>query len=170
MLSHRGSLLKGGAVHRVLYQSILNAKLTGRMKLGWKRCTSNREFHKEWNEAGVSASRVSTLAPAHSIKTTSKLFADHDITVLDWPANMPDLNPIWDISKRKIVDPTIQTSWRLNSASAVPQADRFHATPHWCWSLCHLSPKQVSSALKNILKRTWTFSFFHICIHTHTHT
>ncbi len=31
---------------------------------------------------------------------------------------------------------TIQTSWRLNSASAVPQADRFHATPHWCWSLC----------------------------------
>ncbi len=34
------------------------------------------------------------------------------------------------------VDPTIQTSWRLNSASTVPKADRFHATPHWCWSLC----------------------------------
>ncbi len=32
--------------------------------------------------------------------------------------------------------PTIQTSWRLNSAQAVPHADRFHATPHWCWSLC----------------------------------
>ncbi len=44
-----------------------------------------------------------TLAPAHSAKTTS--FADHDITVLDWPANMPDLNPIWnlwDIFKRKM--------------------------------------------------------------------
>ncbi|KAL0164621.1 hypothetical protein M9458_040374, partial [Cirrhinus mrigala] len=27
-------------------------------------------------------------------KTTSKWFADHDITVLDWPANMPDLNTI----------------------------------------------------------------------------
>ncbi|KAL0173593.1 hypothetical protein M9458_029561, partial [Cirrhinus mrigala] len=26
-------------------------------------------------------------------KTTSKWFADHDITVLYWPANMPDLNP-----------------------------------------------------------------------------
>ncbi len=31
-----------------------------------------------------------TLAPARSAKTTSKWFADHDITVLDWPANMPD--------------------------------------------------------------------------------
>ncbi len=46
-----------------------------------------------------------TLAPVHSAKTTSKCFADHDITVLDWPANMPDLNPIWnlwDIFKRKL--------------------------------------------------------------------
>ncbi len=78
-VSHRGSLLKDVAVHRVLYQSILNAELTGRKKLRRKRCTSNRddrklentvkqsrfkhlgELHKEWTEAGVSASRVTTL-------------------------------------------------------------------------------------------------------------
>ncbi len=38
------SLLKGVALHRVLYQSILNAKLTGRKNLGRKRCTSNRDL------------------------------------------------------------------------------------------------------------------------------
>jgi len=46
IVSHRGSLLKGGAVQGVLYQSILNTKLTGRKKLGRKMCTSNRDEHK----------------------------------------------------------------------------------------------------------------------------
>ncbi len=45
-VSHRGSLLKGVAIYRVLYQSILNAKLTGRKNLGRKRCTSNRDDRK----------------------------------------------------------------------------------------------------------------------------
>ncbi len=45
-VSHRGALLKGVALHRVLYQSIFNAKLTGRKNLDRKRCTSNRDDHK----------------------------------------------------------------------------------------------------------------------------
>ncbi len=45
-LSHRRSFLKGVAVQRVLYQSILNAKLTGRKELGRKGCTSNRDDRK----------------------------------------------------------------------------------------------------------------------------
>ncbi len=44
----------------------------------------------------------SSWAAAHSTKTTSKWFADHGITAFDWPANMPDLKPIWDIFKRKM--------------------------------------------------------------------
>ena len=34
------------------------------------------------------------LTPAHSAKMTSNWFADHGITVLHWPANSTDLNPI----------------------------------------------------------------------------
>ncbi len=34
------------------------------------------------------------LAPAHTAKGTNSWFNDHGVTVLDWPANSPDLNPI----------------------------------------------------------------------------
>ncbi len=72
-------VLKDEALHRLMYQSILNAKLTGIKKLDRKRWTSNRddrkldntvmqrgfkhlgEHHKEWTEAGVSASRFTML-------------------------------------------------------------------------------------------------------------
>ncbi len=38
---------------------------------------------------------------------TNSWFNDHGVTVLDWPANSPDLNPIenlWSIVKRKMRD------------------------------------------------------------------
>ncbi len=62
-VSHRGSLLKGGAVHRVLYQSILNTKLTGKKNLGWTMCTSNKDDHKLENT--VQQSRFKHLGELH---------------------------------------------------------------------------------------------------------
>ncbi len=85
------SLLKGVSVHRVLYQSILNTKLTGRKKLDRKMCTSYRddlklentvkqsrfkhlgELHKEWTEAGVSASRVMRCSDIFRKRATKPL-------------------------------------------------------------------------------------------------
>ncbi len=34
------------------------------------------------------------LAPGHTAKGTKRWFNDHGVTVLDWPANSLDLNPI----------------------------------------------------------------------------
>ncbi len=83
------------------------------------------------------------LAPAHTAKGTKSWFNDHGVTVLDWPANSPDLNPIenlWGIVKRKMRD-TIpnnadeeghyQRKLGFHTTSAVPQTDHLHATPNW---------------------------------------
>lgn len=83
------------------------------------------------------------LAPAHSAKTTSNWFADHGITVLDWPANSPDLNPRREsmgycqeederhqTQQYRRAEGRYQSNLGFHNTSAVPQADHLHATPH----------------------------------------
>ncbi len=70
------------------------------------------------------------LAPAHTAKGTKSWFNDHGFTVLDWPADSPDLNPIENlrgIVKRKMRDT------RLNNA------DELKAAIRSTWASLHLS-------------------------------
>ncbi len=78
-----------------------------------------------------------------TLQRYQKLVNDHGVTVLDWPANSPDLNPIenlWGIVKRKMRDTrpnnaddlkaAIKATWlpyHLSSATT----DHLHATPNW---------------------------------------
>ncbi len=67
--------------------------------------------------------------PTHTAKGTKSWFNDHGVTVLDWPANSPDLNPIeniWGIVKRKMRD-----TWHNN-------ADDLKAAIKATWASLHL--------------------------------
>ncbi len=82
------------------------------------------------------------LAPAHTAKGGKSWFNDHGVTVLDWPANSPDLNPIenlWGIVKRKMRDTrpnnaedlkaAIRATWAsLHLSSATDWLSPYHAT------------------------------------------
>ncbi len=85
------------------------------------------------------------LAPAHTAKGTKSWFNDHGVTVFDWPANSPDLNPIenlWGIVKRKMRNkrPKMQMSWRpLSKKPGLP----YHLSSATNWSpLCHAELRQ----------------------------
>ncbi len=83
------------------------------------------------------------LAPAHTAKGTKSWFNDHGVTVLDWPANSPDLNPIknlWGIVKRKMRDT------RPNNA------DDLKATVKETWA--SIPPQQCHKMITSMPRRT----------------
>ncbi len=69
------------------------------------------------------------LAPAHTAKSTRSWFNDHDVSVLDWPENSPDLNieNLWGIVKRKMRNKRPQN------------ADELKTTVKETWASYHLS-------------------------------
>ncbi len=88
------------------------------------------------------------LAPADTAKGTKSWFNDHGVTVLDWPANSSDLNPIenlWGIVKRKMRDTrpnnaddpkaTVKETW-----ASIP--------PQQCHKLITSMPRRIEAVIK----------------------
>ncbi len=88
------------------------------------------------------------LAPAHTAKGTKSWFNDHGVTVLDWPANSPDLNPIenlWGIVKRKMRDTRPNNADELKAAIKETWAS---TPPQQCHKLITSMPCWIEAVIK----------------------
>ncbi len=88
------------------------------------------------------------LAPAHTAKGTKSWFNDHGVTVLDWPANSPDLNPIknlWSIVKRKMRDTRPNNADDLKAAIKATWAS---IPPQQCHKLITSMPHRIEAVIK----------------------
>ncbi len=80
-------------------------------------------------------------APAHTAKGTKSWFNDLGVTVLDWPANSPDLNPIENlIVKRKLRDTRPNNADDLKAAI---KATWVSITPEQCHRLIASMPAVI---------------------------
>ncbi len=88
------------------------------------------------------------LAPAHTAKGTKSWFNDHGVTVLDWPANTPDLNPIenlWGIVKRKMRDTRPNIADELKATVKETWAS---IPPQQCHKLITSMPRRIEAVIK----------------------
>ncbi len=88
------------------------------------------------------------LAPAHTAKGTKSWFNDHGVTVLDWPANSPDLNPIenlWGIVKRKMRDTRPNN---VDELMATVKETCASIPPQQCHKLITSMPRRIEAVIK----------------------
>ncbi len=88
------------------------------------------------------------LAAAHTAKGTKSWFNDHGVTVLDWPANSPDLNPIenlWGIVKRKMRDTRPNNADELKATVKETWAS---IPPQQCHKLITSMPRRIETVIK----------------------
>ncbi len=88
------------------------------------------------------------LAPAHTAKGIKSWFSDHGVTVLDWPANSPDLNPIenlWGIVKRKMRDTRPNNADDLKATVKETWAS---IPPQQCHKLITSMPCRIEAVIK----------------------
>ncbi len=82
------------------------------------------------------------LAPAHTAKGTKSWFNGHGVTVLDWPANSPDLN---GIVKRKMRDTRPNNADELKATVKETWAS---IPPQQCHKLITSMPRRIEAVIK----------------------
>ena len=93
---------------------------------------------------------LQNLAMCHTSKKMHTFFEEKDVTILDWPGNLPDLNPIenlWAIIKRRIEKTDCSTVQKLISA-IIRTWYHDDEVVKMCSTLVDSMPKRVKMLIK----------------------
>jgi Transposase and inactivated derivatives len=106
--------------------SVISAKGTGRLYIvegtmrqdQYKRVLETRLLPQleEWFPDDEEYVFMHDSAPCHKARSVTEFLAQRNITVLPWPGNSPDMNPIenmWELTKRAIAKEVITTKRQL---------------------------------------------------------
>ncbi len=88
------------------------------------------------------------LAPAHTAKSTKSWLNNHGVSVLDWPANSPDLKTIdnlWGNVKRKMRNKRPKNADELKDTVKETWASK---PPQQCHKLITSMPRRIEAVIK----------------------